>query len=484
LNSPQEDSNKMSFEDLQNLLGPELSKEQYQSLLDLSLRELAKGDVFAFGEYVLGLEAFPHHREMVEFVLGCLRDGTNGVVLEPRGHAKTTWGNTALLAWLVGRNKDIRVGLVSNTAKQANDFSRAIRWTLQQNDRYKDIFGDCVSPSKWTDLEWLRKDSIHHGSKDVTLYSAGAGGAIISKRFDVILCDDILDEENTNNIDQQEKIETWFWKTLKPCLVPGGVIVILGTRWSEGDLYEKLITPIAEGGKGWRNIVKAAINVDENGEEHALWPSMWPLESLHQEREDMGSDNFACSYLNDISGLREGVIFRREWFQYFDELDPNKHYTLTMGVDLASSERERADFTARAIVAEDEDHNHYVLSVYRTKIETGHREFVLDGARAFPNISQIVIENNQFQSTLVQDLLNTTNLPVVGRKAEVDKRTRARSAAARYEAHKVYHHRSMKGGAFEVELLSFPKSHDDMVDALGHALNLLGGGMVFGSFAA
>ena len=418
---------------------------------------------------------------MVGFLLDCLDTKRSGVVLEPRGHAKTTWGNTILLSWLIGKYPDLRVGLISNTAKQSNDFSRAIRWTLQSNDRYRKVFGDCVSPSKWTDLEWLRKDSIHHGTKDVTLLSAGAAGAILGKRFDVILCDDILDEDNSSNIDQREKVETWFWKTLKPCLVPGGIMLVLGTRWAEGDLYESLITPVDEGGKGWRSLVKGAIETDENGAETALWPEVWPLDALYQERDNMGSDNFACSYLNDISGLRDGTIFRKEWFQYYDELPRDKTYTITMGVDLASSERERADYTARAIVAEDEDHNHYVMSVYRTKIETGHRQFVIDGFNAAPKMSRIIIENNQFQSTLIQDLLNTTALPVVGRKAEVDKRTRARAAAARYESHKVYHHRSLKGSAFESELLNFPKVHDDMVDALGHAMNLLDTGMVFGA---
>lgn len=458
-----------------------MSEEQWKHILDISLRELSRTDIFAYGEYVFGVAPSSHHQEMVAFMLDCIDNHQNGVVLEPRGHAKTTWGNTILLSWLVGRYPDIRIGLVSNTATQSNAFSRAIRWTLQSNDRYKDVFGDLVSPAKWTDLEWLRKDSKHHGSNNVTMFSTGAGASALGKRFDLILCDDILDEDNTLNIDQREKVDTWFWKTLKPTLVPGGNILVLGTRWAEEDLYEQLVTPEQEGGKGWRSLVRGAITVDQDGAEHALWPAVWPLEKLYEERANMGSDNFACSYLNDISGLREGTIFRREWFQYFDHLDPDKEYTITMGVDLASSERERADFTARAIVAEDEDHNHYVLSVYRDKIETGHREFVLDGVRAYPKLSRVIIENNQFQSTLVQDLLNTTNVPVVGRKAEVDKRTRARAAAARYESHKVYHHRTLKGGVFETEMLSFPKGHDDMVDALGHAMNLLDGGMVFGS---
>jgi predicted phage terminase large subunit-like protein len=176
-----------------------------------------------------------------------------------------------------------------------------------------------------------------------------------------------------------------------------------------------------------------------------------------------------------------GNVFRREWFRYFDSLDPDKRYTITMGVDLASSERQAADFTARVVVAEDEQHNHYILSVFRDKRETGHRQFVIDGWQAYPDMSRIVIENNQFQSTLVRDLIDTTNLPVVGKKADVDKVTRARSVSARYEARKVFHHRGLAGGPFEQELLQFPKGHDDMIDALGNAMDLGRGGLIFGS---
>jgi predicted phage terminase large subunit-like protein len=436
--------------------------------------------VFAFGEYVFGYVAMSHHREMVQFMLDRIEAKESCVVLEPRGHAKTTWGNTILLPWLIGRNPDLRIGLISNTAKQSNAFSRAIRWTLQSNEHYRDVFGDLVSTSKWTDVEWLAKGSIHHASKDVTVYSAGALGAIISKRFDIILCDDILDEENTANPEQREKITTWFWKTLKPCLVPGGVLVVLGTRWAEEDLYETLIEQ-----NKWPSMVRSALLYEPEDiaqrKPRALWPEVWPVSALLSEKLDMGSAMFACSYMNDITGLMAGNVFRREWFRYFDALDPEKSYTITMGVDLASSERQTADYTARAVVAEDEQHNHYILSVYRDKRETGHRQFVIDGWQAYPNMSRIVIENNQFQSTLVRDLIDTTNLPVVGKKADVDKVTRARAVAARYESRKVFHHRGMAGGLFEQELLQFPKGHDDMIDALGNAMDLGRGGLVFGS---
>ena len=71
--------------------------------------------------------------------------------------------------------------------------------------------------------------------------------------------------------------------------------------------------------------------------------------------------------------------------------------------------------------------------------------------------------------------------PIEGQTADVDKTTRARAVAAKYEAHKVLHHRSLRGSAFETELLSFPKGHDDFVDALGYSMDMRGTTLVFGN---
>ena len=456
--------------------------EFWKLLLQSSLRELAPTDVFAYGEYVFGFHPAPHHRELIEWILDRLARHENGVVLEPRGHAKTTWANTIMLSYLAAREPNIRIGLISNTSKQSNAFSRAIRWTFEANEYFKEVFGNLVGDHKWTDVEWIQRRSALHGSKDATMYSAGAGGAIISKRFDLLLCDDIIDEENYSNPEQAVKIDTWFWKTLKPTLAPGGSIIVIGTRWAEGDLYQQLIED-----KKWPALVRSAIWYRDEDEERenpqALWPEMWSLEKLESERADMGSAMFACSYLNDISGLMTGNIFQRDWYKdrYFRELPRNKSYRFKMGVDLATSERQAADYTSRVTIAEDEDMNVYVLSVVRDKRATGHRQFVIDGYNAYPEIERIIIENNQFQSALVQDVLSTTRLPVVGKRSEIDKVSRARAVAARYESGKVYHHKSLEGSAFEIELLQFPKGHDDMIDALGLAMETGQPKFVFGA---
>jgi predicted phage terminase large subunit-like protein len=460
-----------------------LSDQQKENLRGVILRQLAPTDVYAYGEYVFGYEAEPHHREMVDFIDDCIEHRHNGVVLMPRGSAKTTWGNTIKVSHTVSRYKDIRIGLISNTAKQANDFSRAIRYTLEANTEQHEIFGNLRSAQKWTDVEWLRADSRWAGSKDVTLYSAGAGGAIISKRFDVILCDDILDEENTATPEAREKVENWFWKTLRPCLVPGGIIIVLGTRWSEDDLYQHLTDEPEKGGRGWRSLVVQAVQKDGDGEEFSYWPSYWSMDKLREERTNMGSALFSCAYQNDISGLMTGNIFLKRNYQYFTVLPSDRTYTIRMGVDLASSEKERADFTARVITAEDnENGDFYVLSVYRDKRETHHAEFINDGHLAYPSMGLVICESNQFQSTLIQEVMRDyPRIPIEGRKSDVDKVTRARAVAAKYEAHKVFHHASLEGGDFEREQLSFPKGHDDMIDAQGFSMDLGGGGFFFGS---
>ena len=444
--------------------------------------------VYAYGELVFGYAAAKHHREMVSATLDAIYKRENIVILEPRGGAKTTWDNTILLSWLLAKYPDLRIGLISNTAAQARDFSRAIKWTYEANEQHKALFGNCASSAKWTDVEWLRADSRWHGSKDVSMFAQGAGGAIISKRFDLILCDDILDEENTATVDQRENVTNWFWKTLKPCLSADGVIVVIGTRWAEEDLYESLLTSKAEGGKGWRHLVVSALTEDSEGELQSYWPSVWPVYRLLEEKEQMGSALFSCSYQNDISGLLQGNIFRGP-FQHFETLPEGHRHTKKMGIDLASSERERADFTARTTTAMDIcgkecplNGSYYVLSAYRDKRESHHAEFVYDGWLAYPDIDLVICESIQFQSTLIQEVMSDyPQIPIEGKRTDVDKVTRARAVAARYEAHKVYHHRSLRGTAFETELLSFPKGHDDFVDSLGFSMDLGGAGFVFGS---
>lgn len=475
-----------SSELLKALRDSDLSEDQLTELLNLSLSAQAPTDVFKYGEYVFGNKPAPHHVEMVDFIQQAIEDARHAVVLEPRGHAKSTWGNTTLFSYLIAKNPHLRVGLMSKSAPHADSFSRAIRWTYESNEHFREVFGDLVSEAKWTDGEWLRKGSKWHGSNNVTLYAQGVGGQLVSKRFDVILCDDILDKENTATREQLQKVHDWFWQTLYPCLAPGGVIIVLGTRWAVGDLYEHLITPqdveVEPGvyGKGWRSLVRGAIVPGPNGKPKPLW-DYFSLPQLADMKTGMGSSRFACAMMNDITGMMEGDYFQRGWFRYIREMPEAGSLTFRMGVDLASSTKQRADYTAYVITAQDQMGNYYVAEANRAKIAGGHAKWVAQAFDNFPGIAQVVIENNQFQSTLIQQLMDEyPHIPVKPKRADVDKGTRAEGVAAKYEAGKVYHLPTLPE-EFEQELISFDKGHDDWVDSLGYSMALGMTSFVFGS---
>jgi predicted phage terminase large subunit-like protein len=424
---------------------------------------------------------------MVTAALTAIYRRRKKVELAPRGGAKSTWLTTILPSWLIARFPDLRVGLFSKTSTAAEDFSRGIMHTLAENQVHHDLFGMTASAEKWNAQEWLHNQSRWHGSNNVTLFANGIGGQTASKRFDLIICDDILTEENTGTVDQREKGWTWFQKTLLPCLSSDGTALVVGTRWAEDDLYERLIRPKDEDGSGWDSLVLKALIEDENEPSgfRSYWPSEFSVNQLLALREDMGSPLFSCAYQNDIAGLLQGNIFSGP-FDHFDTLPENHKYSVKMGVDLASSEKERADYTARvttaadACLACDRQGHFYILSAVRAKLAQGHAGFIADGWEANPNMDLIICESVQFQSTLVQEVIRDyPRIPIEGKKTDTDKTSRARAMAAKYEAHKVHHHSSLRGSWFETELLGFPKGHDDGVDSAGFSFDMGSGGLIF-----
>ena len=149
---------------------------------------------------------------------------------------------------------------------------------------------------------------------------------------------------------------------------------------------------------------------------------------------------------------------------------------VVLGVDLAISERESADFTAIAAMSRDPKSG----LVYLKEIERFRAGFaeVLNRIRAAAARHRpvlIAIEQVQFQAAVIQELARTTNLPVRGVRPDKDKLTRFVPLLTRYEHHLVRHDPSGVPAWFREELLAFPEGqHDDGVDAATLALHAAG----------
>jgi predicted phage terminase large subunit-like protein len=196
-------------------------------------------------------------------------------------------------------------------------------------------------------------------------------------------------------------------------------------------------------------------------------PHIDPNEVDAAQRE-LPSIVFDQEYLAQFVDM-SGAIIKREWLRH--DTPPDTFDTITLGVDLAISTKDTADYTAIVAMGRVNDRT-YVLDAHRTR--AGFHDVVqaIQNAAHKWQPSVIAIETVQYQAAVVQELLRRTPLPVKGIRPDRDKVTRFLPLQARYEQGLVWHAPNLK--EYENELLSFPAgAHDDMVDAAAYAFQAM-----------
>lgn len=140
---------------------------------------------------------------------------------------------------------------------------------------------------------------------------------------------------------------------------------------------------------------------------------------------------------------------------------------VTLGVDLAISEREGADFTAIVAMSRDPATGIvYVREAERHRVGFAEVLERIKAAAARWSPRVIGVEQVQYQAAVVQELTRTTRLPVRGIRPDRDKLTRFLPLLTRYEQRQVRHDPARVPAWFREELLAFPEgSHDDGVDS-------------------
>ncbi|HPB76165.1 MAG TPA: phage terminase large subunit, partial [Chromatiaceae bacterium] len=144
---------------------------------------------------------------------------------------------------------------------------------------------------------------------------------------------------------------------------------------------------------------------------------------------------------------------------------------VVLGVDLAISEREGADWTAIVALSRDPASGRiYLREVERHR--AGFREVLarIEAAAQRWQPALIAIEQTQYQAAVVQELARSTKWAVRGVKPDRDKVTRFAPLLTRYEQRLVWHDPARVPAWFREELLAFPEGvHDDAVDAAAYA---------------
>ncbi|HEX5132085.1 MAG TPA: phage terminase large subunit [Candidatus Krumholzibacteria bacterium] len=436
-------------------------------------REIVRqGGVGLLASHVLGYDVRPFHQEMIDFQ-GAAPDTC--LQLAPRGYGKSTILTITRVIFEILKNPNIRILISSNTQIQAEVFLREIKAHFEKNDRLKEYFGNFASEDKW-DTREIVVGPRTSTAKESTITCVGVGGPVASRHYDLIIADDLVDEENARTETQRERVKTWWYQTLLPCLEPDGRLFVIGTRYHHLDLYGHLIrNEYAE-----KHQIIRAIAPDGA----TPWPEKFSLEWLEEHRRQAGSIIFNAQYQNDTS-LMKGHIFREEWFRFYDE-EPNwaeMHHFI--GCDPAATKREAiisagrsdTDWWTIVVGARPFKEQKYASEVYVREIWRGRctKEEYLDKLKQLNQKYKplkVMIETVAAQEYLAQDA--EKHMPVRRMERTTDKVARAYWLQAFLEngqillpAKHIAHGPWVDWQALMDELLLFPQGeHDDFFDGL------------------
>lgn len=416
------------------------------------LRRKCSEDILAMAR-LLGCRVAAAHERMA----GSARHDRS-LILAPRGFGKSTLLSVVRCAFEIVRNPDVRILLASNTQAQAEAFAREVRGHIERNPIFRILFGDLVGP-KWTDRELIvgvRRRIV----KEPTIFATGVGGAFVSRHFDIIICDDIVDEENSRTESRREKLRTWFFKVLLPCLEPDGRLGIVGTRYHYRDLYGYLI---ATGFAPSVTIIRA---IDAEGK--SPWPEKFPVKRLEQIRREAGTVIFNAQYQNDTEAMK-GAVFKDKWLRYYDVVP--ERLRVFQGVDLSIAQHSGADFFALVTIGVDERENIYVLDCYQARLSFRQQTAaIVERFRRFDPI-KCAIESNAYQAAQVERVRELGVVRATKVFTSRDKLSRAWKLSALFEDGRVRLGRDMH--ELVDQLLTFPQcEHDDLFDALELAVGV------------
>jgi predicted phage terminase large subunit-like protein len=391
------------------------------------------------------------------------------VTIPPR-HGKSEFISKWFPAWFVGMYPNKRVMLASYEADFAAGWGRKARAILEE---WGHLFGVQVDPASRAANRW----GILGASGG--MQTAGAGGPLTGSGADILVVDDaIKNSEEAGSDTIRSKLWDWWLSTAYSRIEPGGVAIVLHTRWHEDDLIGRLIQEMDNGGEAWE-----VINFPAIAEEHdvlgrkpgeALWPARYDEKALERIKNTIGPYWWSSLYQQRPSPL-EGGMFKREWFKVIEE--PGKITKRCRYWDLAATQG-GGDYTVGALIGLNDEGDYILLDVVRGQWEPHRRDAIIQATAASDGREVMIRAEQEPGASGVAQIdamtRRLTGYRFKGEKVTGDKVVRADAASSQAGIGRIKLLKGEWNRAFLDEVTMFPNGkHDDQVDAFSGAFNAL-----------
>jgi predicted phage terminase large subunit-like protein len=279
-----------------------------------------------------------HHQKIAEkFQLLKDKKLKRLIVNMPPRHTKSEFASYLLPAWIMGHAPKTKIIQATHTGELAFRFGRKVR-NLMDHEDYKRVFND-VELSQ--DSKAAGRWETNHGGE---YFATGVGGAITGRGADLLIIDDPHSEQDALSETAFDNAYEWYTSGPRQRLQPGGIIVIVMTRWSTKDLTGRLVGAQKEVKADQWDLIEFPAIFPNSG--NPIWPEYWKKDELLSVKASLNEQKWQAQW-QQAPTSEEGSIIKREWWQKWEsKTPPNNIQHIIQSYDTAYSKKETADYSA------------------------------------------------------------------------------------------------------------------------------------------
>jgi predicted phage terminase large subunit-like protein len=279
----------------------------------------------------------------------------------PPRMGKSTLASVMFPAWALTNNPSLQIIGASYSSELSERFSQEAKRTLE-SERYQQLFPPIVNPNTNRARLW---GTLAGGS----YFSTGVGGGGLGRGADIFICDDLIkNREEADSEASRSRIWDWLTSTALTRLSPNGVMIVIGSRWSENDVIGRLVAQALEFDVLSLEALCESPATDPLKRRYgeSIWPGRWTPERLKETKAALGPREWASHY-QQRPAPPGGNIVNTGKVRFIDREQVPDDLVQSRGWDLALGIERSHDYSCGARGGMDREGNFVLTDMNRSR---------------------------------------------------------------------------------------------------------------------